>query len=427
MPPLPRDLLYADLRDNAFGFRRRSARPPSIGAEVELIPVRAEGGAPVPICAEDGGSATLPFLRRHGERLGWREEASPYGAPRFVLPDGGILSHEPGGQIELAAPPRQSLSTLLSSLRAAVLPLARAAREEGIELLSVGIEPRGSIRDLPLQLHGTRYVRMTRFLEAIGTGGTRMMRQTAAVQTSLDWGPDPLATWRLLNALAPYLVAVFANSPVYEGRDTGERSFRARVWRELGGGRTGIFPCGDDPVAEYLEFALDAPALLLGDGEDGWWPFRRWNEAGHATLDDWRAHLTTLFPEARPKGFVEARSPDAVPPEWYAAPLVFLAGMAYHPPAHAAAREISGAPDPALLERAGRVGLRDPRIAARARDLFELALGGAAALGPRFAAPADVEEARAFYDTYTRRGLSPADDACPPGAAPAYLPASEAA
>jgi glutamate--cysteine ligase len=404
--------LLDDLRENAFGFRRHTVRPPSIGAEVELIPVDAETRRVVPVLPAEGHArATLPFLRRFGARHGWREEASPYGAPRFVLPDGGVVSYEPGGQIELSAPPFHSASALLDSLRGAVVPLRRAAEEAGMELLSVGIDPTGDLADIPLQLPGKRYVRLTRFLEAIGTGGIRMMRQTAAFQCNLDWCGDALARWRFLNALAPYTTAVFASSAVYRGADTGERSFRARVWRELDGGRTGVFPCGADPVAEYLAFALEAPAILLPFDEREWLPFRAWNERGCVSADDWRAHLTTLFPEVRPKGFVEVRSPDAVAPEWYAAPLVFLAGLTYHEPTLAAARELAGAPDPALLERAGRSGLRDARIASVARDLFELALSGAAALGRGFLAPADLEEARGFFETYTSRALSPADDA----------------
>ncbi|HEX8246211.1 MAG TPA: glutamate-cysteine ligase family protein [Longimicrobium sp.] len=402
------DALAADLRDNAFGLRRRSLRPPSIGAEVEFIPVDADTRAVVPIIAGEGRS-TLPFLRGFAGRWGWREVSSVYGMPNWVLPDGGTITFEPGGQIELSAPPFRSASALLKSLRDVVPPLLREARAEGIELLSVGIDPVNAVRDVALQLPGERYVRLTRFMEAIGTGGTRMMRQTAAFQCNLDWGADAFARWRFLNALSPYIVAVFANSPVYHGEDTGERSFRARVWRELDGGRTGIFDCGDDPVAEYLRFALDAPAVLMGDGE--WLPFRAWNERGAATMEDWHAHLTTLFPDVRPKGFAEVRAADAVPPEWYAAPVVFMGGLCYHAPAFAAARERVGAPDRALLELAGRAGLRDERIASAARDLFTLALEGAEALGPAFLCPADLEEARAFYDTYTARSLSPADDA----------------
>lgn len=440
--PLDLATLAADLRDNAFGFRRSAPRPPVIGAEVELIPVDADTRAIVPVSA-DGGLSTLPLLRSFGARHEWREEPSPYGAPCFHLPDGGLISYEPGGQIELSAPPFRSASALLKSLHDVVLPLRREAREEGIEMLSVGIDPANRLEAVPLQLHGPRYLRLTRFLESMGTGGVRMMRQTAAFQCNLDWCGDTLARWRFLNALAPYLTAVFAGSPVYAGAETGERSFRARVWRELDGGRTGIFPCAADPIGEYLQFALDAPAILLptdadldsadadrdsgnadrGDGDRGngrsgdahraWPSFRAWNDRGAATLDDWHVHLTTLFPDVRPKGFVEVRSIDAVEPEWYAAPLVFLGGLTYHDPTFAAARELAGDPDAALLDRAGRLGLRDERIAATARDLFELALDGAAALGHAFLCPADLEEARAFFDTYTRQSLSPADDVSP--------------
>jgi glutamate--cysteine ligase len=408
--------LAADLRDNAFGARRRSVRPPSIGAEVELIPVDADTRAQLPICAPDGGRSTLPFLHAFAARAGWKETASVYGMPNWLLPDGGTITFEPGGQIELSAPPFRSATALLQSLRAVVPPLVREAREEGIELLSVGIEPLGAVDDVPLQLPGERYVRLTRFMEDQGTGGTRMMRQTAAFQCNLDWGDDAPARWRFLNALAPYTVAVFANSPVYRGEPTGERSFRARVWRELAGGRTGIFAAAADPVPEYLRFALDAPAILLPFAAHEWLPFGEWNERGRVTEEHWKSHLTTLFPDVRPKGFVEVRGADAVAPEWYAAPLVFFAGLTYHAPSFAAARELVGSPDAALLDHAGRAGLADERIGAVSRDLFELALAGTESLGPAFISPADLEEARAFFQTYTARSLSPADDtlaACP--------------
>ena len=373
---------------------------------MELIPVSIDTGAQVPIVAADGPS-TLPLLRRFGARHGWTEQASPYGVPQFALPDGGIASYEPGGQIELSAAAFPSATALVRALRGTVLPLMAAARDVGIELLSAGVEPRNGIESVPMQLPGRRYVRQTRFMETLGTGGTRMMRQTAAMQVSVDFGAEPLAAWRVLNAMAPYATAIFANSPVYRGEPTGHRSFRARIWRELDGGRTGCFAC-DDPVGEYLDFALAAPAILLGDDER-FRPFAEWNAHGCATPDDWRAHLTTLFPEVRPKGFAEVRSADAMAPEWYAAPLVLLAGIVHHPPTLRAAAELLGAPDPGLLHAAGRDGLSDPRIASVARDLAGLALAGAAAL-PGFFAGADLDEAAAFFARYTRLARSPADD-----------------
>jgi glutamate--cysteine ligase len=425
-PPLPLAALQADLRVNAFALGRGAPPPLRIGAEVELIPVLADGGAPVPI-QSPSGPCTLALLRRFGAMHGWREEPSSYGVPRFLLPDGGFISFEPGGQVELSAPACGGVGSLVESLRRTVPPLRALAREEGIELLSAGIEPNGALADVPQQLPGARYVRMTEFMRGMGTGGERMMRQTAAFQVSLDFGVQPLETWRLLNAAAPVLVAVFASSPMYEGRATGHRSFRANVWRELDGGRTGLLPCAADPVAEYLVFALAAPAILLGEGDGHWPAFAEWNARGAATLDDWHTHLTTLFPEIRPKGFVEVRSLDAVAPEWYAAPLVLLSGIAYDAEASADARALLGAPDAALLVRAGRDGLREADLASTANDLWEIAFGGAAQLGERFVPRWAVEEARAFRDAYTRRGRSPADDVDPVAAEePAFAAASPA-
>ncbi|HST63356.1 MAG TPA: glutamate-cysteine ligase family protein [Longimicrobium sp.] len=406
MPPLSRADLLQDLRTHTFALGVAAGRP-RIGAEVELIPVSVETGAQVPVVSAEGLS-TLPLLRRFGLRHGWTEQPSPYGVPQWSLPDGGIISYEPGGQIELSAAAFSTATALIGSLRGTVLALTDALRDEGIELLSVGLEPRNGLEDVDLQLPGARYVRLTHFLRSIGTGGERMMRQTAAMQVSLDFGPEPLFTWRVLNAMAPYVTAIFASSPLYRGEPTGHRSYRARIWRELDGGRTGCFGCAD-PVAEYLDFALAAPAILLGDGSR-WRPFAEWNAEGRVGLDEWRSHLTTLFPEVRPKGFVEVRSADAVAPEWYAAPLVLMAGIVYHLPTLRAAVERLGEPDPGLLHAAGRDGLTDPRIAAVARDLAELGMQGAAAL-PGFFSADDLDEAGAYFARYTHQTRSPADDA----------------
>ena len=130
------------------------------------------------------------------------------------------------------------------------------------------------------------------------------------------------------------------------------------------------------------------------------------------TLEEWHDHLTTLFPEVRPRGHFELRSADAVAPRWYAAPLALAVGITYDPGALRAAADLLGAPDLGLLDRAGRVGLRDPALASTAADLADIALDGCAALGPGYFHPADLEPARAFFDRYTRRGL------CPGGRAP---------
>lgn len=410
-PRLTRQALAADLAERAFAAPpRASLTPRRVGAEVELIPVESATGRRCPI--EGGaGIATLPFLRRFAGRQDWTETCTAKATPCFDLPDGGTLTYEPGGQLEYSSPPCRTPSALLAALRAVVTPLRAAATAEGIDLLAVGLDPFNPLERVPLQLHTPRYARMAEYLARRSPAGAMMMRQTAAFQLSLDLDDEPLRRWQVLNAAAPYVTAIFANSPRYDRAATGHRSMRACIWRELDPARTGLPWDADAPVEAYLEFALSAPAILLPavDGEHR--PFGEWLARSQPTLDEWHEHLTTLFPEVRPRGHYEVRSADAVPPRWYAAPLALAVGITYDPRALAAAAELLGRPELGLLERAGRLGLHDPALARTAADLVTIAIDGCRSLGPAYFHPADLEQARGFFDRYTRRGRSPADDA----------------
>ncbi len=405
-----RAALAADLAEHAFAAPpRASLTPRRVGAEVELIPVESATGRRCPI--ESGlALATLPFLRRFGARQGWRETRTAKGAPCFTLAGGGTVTYEPGGQIEYSSPPCRSASALLADLRSTVLPLRAAAAGEGIDLLALGIDPFNPVERTPLLLHLKRYQRMADYLAARAPSGALMMRQTAAFQLTLDLDDEPLLRWRVLNAAAPYVTAMFANSPVHAGVTTGCRSTRAQVWRTLDPLRTGVPWAESRPVEAYLDFALAAPAMLLPSVGGRHLPFAEWLSRARPTLGEWREHLTTLFPEVRPRGHLELRSADAVAPRWYAAPIALAVGITYDPGALRAAAELLVRPDLALLERAGRLALRDPAIARTAADLADIALRGCQRLGPGYFHPADLEQARTFFDRYTRRARSPADD-----------------
>ena len=194
------------------------------------------------------------------------------------------------------------------------------------------------------------------------------------------------------------------------GAPPGCRSTGAVVGRTLDPARTGLPWDGRDPIGRYCDFALRAPAILLPELEGEHRPFGEWLRHARPTLDEWREHLSTLFPEVRPRGHLELRSCDAVPPQWYAAPLALAVGITYDPWALRTAADLLGRPDAGLLHRAGRVGLTDPAIRRTAVDLADIAMAGCEHLGPAYFHPSDLEQARQFFDQYTRRGRSPADD-----------------
>ena len=405
---LRRDVVARFAQDGSrVGCSRR------IGAEIEFLVCDAASHRAVPIEPDETSErATLPILRRAAERYGWREALAPCGAPAFVLTNGGELSFEPGGQLEYSAPPVESASTLVADVRAVASTLRETLGDHGIELGEVGIDPCTPLHETRLQLANvSRYRDMDAYFASIGRFGARMMRQTASIQVSLDVGDQAREVWAVLNGVAPYALAVFANSAIHELARTGQQSYRAAVWRALDPARTGLRAVTGEPD-EYLSFALDAPAMFFVGREQQYLPFGEWLESGTVTLDDWRTHLTTLFPEVRPRGHFEVRSCDAIPGCWYAAPILLFTGLAYDPAARREALELleESAADATLLARAGICGVHDEGIRGVALQLFDLALRGCAKLGPRIVAPGLIDEAREFVRRFPARGRSLADD-----------------
>lgn len=401
-----RALLAADLARRSFAPSRASTR--RIGAEVELLPIDADTRC---IAALEGnGPSVLPVLRRFGASRCWSEARTEKGTPCFHLPNGGRLTFEPGGQIEYAAPPAHGASALATNVRSVLEPLRRHASKEGLQLVAAGIESERDVWSTPRQLDAERYERMESYFATIGPHGARMMRQTASFQVCLDIGEGDTGRrqWRLLNAAAPYVIAMFANSPRYDGIVTGHQSVRAACWRRLDPSRTGVV-AGDDPVSTYLAFALRAPDMMRRTTGGEYQPFGEWVDTGTMTLEDWHHHLSTLFPEVRPRGYFEVRGADSIDPAWCVAPLALLGGLSYDPTALADALDVLHVPGD-VLECAGFAGLRDPSVAAVSAQLAEIAMQGCARLGPDFLTEADAALAHAFFDRYTRRRRSPADD-----------------
>ncbi|HEY7235370.1 MAG TPA: glutamate-cysteine ligase family protein [Gemmatimonadaceae bacterium] len=389
------------------------ARPDAlrrVGAEIEMLPLLEGSLRPCPLEeAGDDPRSTLSFVRAHGDGLGWREERSAKGAPYFKLPNGWTLTFEPGGQLELCTVPSASISHLLSDARSTIGGLRRAAAGAGIELASVGIDPYNDISSIPLQLHSARYERMTRYFARIGPSGVRMMRQTAATQVSLDPGSAPQERWRLLGDLTPYLTAMFANSPCYAGRETGYRSFRARCWRLLDSSRTGI-PYPELPASEaYTRFALDAGDMTRTDADGAYRAFGDWVAEGEWSEAAWEDHLTTLFPEVRPRGHLEVRSLDALGPEMIGAPIVLLAGLVYDRSTADDVRRMLPAGDEEMLNRAAECGLGDRRLAQLCAELARLGLRGARSLGEEVVGGEELERAEQYFTDWTLSRRSPAD------------------
>jgi glutamate--cysteine ligase len=156
-----------------------------------------------------------------------------------------------------------------------------------------------------------------------------MMYRTCTVQVNLDFGSeaDMVQKLRVALALQPVATALFANSPFFEGQPNGHKSWRARIWRDLDGARTGMLPFVFEDgfgFERWVDYALDVPMYFVyRDGRyiDATGQSFRDFMAGRLpalpgevpTLSDWADHLTTIFPEARLKRYIEMRGADGGP------------------------------------------------------------------------------------------------------------------
>ncbi|TQN35651.1 glutamate--cysteine ligase [Blastococcus colisei] len=327
-------------------------------------------------------------------------------------PGGSRLTVEPGGQLELSGPPAPDVGAAVTALRSDRAALTTALAHERLGTALLGADPlRPPCRVSPVP----RYAAMESHFSAVGcaAAGLAMMTSTAALQVNLDAGPP--AGWRdrvtLAHRLGPVLVAVSACSPLLAGRDTGWRSTRQQVWGDLDQSRCGPLLGRHDPAAEWATYALAAPVMLFRGSTDGTEAvrnrvsFAEWVTGAvplggrRPTAADLDAHLTTLFPPVRLRGYLEIRYLDAAPEPWWPA-LAAVTAALLDDPAAADRAWTATAPVTGAWNRAARLGLTDDALRVAALDCLSAA-------GP--AVPPELQAEVEALTALVRNGCSPGD------------------
>jgi len=374
------------------------------------------------------------------------------GAPG-ALPGRGVLTTEPGGQVELSSAPAAGLGHCIAVTGLDLAALRQAIHQAGLCLSGQGLDP---FRPPRRVLELPRYAAMEEFFDRAGPWGRLMMCSTASVQICVDAGGEGPGwsgfrwRWHLLHAIGPVLVAAFANSPLRGGRPTGWKSTRQAIWARLDPTRTRppahaepapecrsvrAWPPATDPRSAWVDYALAAEVMCVRrPGARDWsapagLTFRDWlRGAGERppTNSDLSYHLSTLFPPVRPRGHLEVRGIDAQPGDGWVVPLAVTAALLDDPlageQAMAAAEALWHRPRPGDHGPGGsphgwhpaspwwlaaRHGPAHPVLAAASRQCFAAAEAALARTG----GPAAVRQAvTAFADRYVNRDRCPADD-----------------
>ena len=323
-----------------------------IGTEHEKFGYNKDTLLPLPYEGPCSIKAMLEGLR---DAFGWTpvlEAGNIIGLEK----DGANVSLEPGGQLELSGAPLETIHQTCDEVNEHLKEVRQVARKIGARFIGLGAAPIWTHDQMPVMPKG-RYKLMTDYMGRVGTHGTQMMYRTCTVQVNLDFGSeaDMVQKFRVALALQPVATALFANSPFFEGKPNGFQSWRSRIWRSLDDARTGTLPfVFEDGMGfeRYVDYALDVPMYFVY--RDGKYidalgmSFRDFLKGElpalpgeKPTLSDWADHLTTIFPEARIKKFMEMRGADGGPWRQICALPALWVGLMYDQNALDAAWDLS--------------------------------------------------------------------------------------
>jgi glutamate--cysteine ligase len=237
----------------------------------------------------------------------------------------GTISLEPAGQLELSGAALSDLHQTCNEAGRHLDQVKAVGDRLGLGFLGVGMWPDKARSDLSIMPKG-RYAIMLRHMPRVGNLGLDMMLRTCTIQVNLDYSSeaDMVKKFRVGLALQPLATALFANSPLTEGKPNGYKSFRSHIWEDTDPHRTGMLPFVFDEgfgYERYLDYALDVPMYFVF--RDGGYidcageSFRSFLDGKLPQLpgekprmSDFVDHLSTAFPEVRLKSFLEMRGAD---------------------------------------------------------------------------------------------------------------------
>ncbi|XAT62427.1 glutamate--cysteine ligase [Rhodobacteraceae bacterium Araon29] len=311
-----------------------------IGTEHEKFGYCKDTLKPIPY---SGKRSILTVLEGLRDEYGWApilEAGNLIGLSK----NGANVSLEPGGQLELSGAPLETIHETCDEVNTHLREVRLVADRVGVGFIGLGAAPTWNHEDMPVMPKG-RYKLMTDYMDKVGSMGKSMMYRTCTVQVNLDFGSeaDMVQKMRVALALQPVATALFANSPFFEGKPNGHQSWRSRIWRDLDADRTGMLPFVFEDgfgFEAWVDYALDVPMYFVY--RDG----KYLNALGQSfrdflkgqlpalpgqipTLGDWADHLTTIFPEARVKQFIEMRGADGGPWRRLCALPAFWVGLCY--------------------------------------------------------------------------------------------------
>ena len=258
-----------------------------------------------------------------------------------LLKDGKSISLEPGNQIELSGAILNSIHLTCSESYKFLDELKKACSNLNLKMMSTSFDPFSSLKAIP-KTPKQRYEIMTEEMPKKGKLSLQMMYQTCGTQINLDYvsEKDFIKKFKLSSFLVPISTAIFANSPIKEGKLTGYFSYRSKIWQSTSrAGLPKIF-LEEMDFEKYVDMAINMPLLFVlknsnhfkaegktfKDFMDGKLSIMKNTKPN---IRDFKNHLATIFTEIRLKQYIEIRSLDTCEWDCHCGGPAFYLGLLY--------------------------------------------------------------------------------------------------
>lgn len=308
-----------------------------VGLEYERLPIFDVTGANVDYFHEFG---ICNLLRRFAKEDNWDYITDDFNIIGLKK-EHQTITLEPGCQFEYSLAPKKMVSELKNEIEKIDGVLKKCLDDFGITLLNYGVSPLVTYKSINL-IPKHRYKIMAKYLWGILSDV--MMRETAGIQCCLDYTSEEDASRKfvLANKLVPFMTAMFANSPIRGGVETGYKSFRALSWLNTDNDRCGFALNLDEEFSfdTYINKVLRTPIIFINKESlpidvNGRMNFEQYMAKGWEgfipTMTDYKLHANLCFPEVRLNKFLEIRNQDCVRKDLLLSIMALYKGILYNP------------------------------------------------------------------------------------------------
>ena len=306
-----------------------------IGMEYERLPISATSYKAVDYWSEYG---IKNFLEEFAKEATWdyiNDDKNIVGLKK----NHDTITLEPGCQIEISAEPQRNIFQLKSKIEKINDIINEILEGRNIMLLNYGVSPYSTHKSINL-IPKKRYRIMANYLWGILSDV--MMRETAGIQCCIDFKSeeDAMRKFKLANKLSPFMTAMFANSPIRGGVDTGYKTFRGLSWINTDNDRCGFAGKISEEFSfdEYIDCIMKTPMIFIQrdvgsvelHGDITFEEFMRVGYMGeYPTIEDYELQANLYFPEVRMRNFIEIRNHDCVSGDLKYAILAIYKGIFY--------------------------------------------------------------------------------------------------